>query len=137
VTILVGIIVVGATVQGPAETLRGVLALQLHPARLITDFTAVAGAGAAMANAALVALIGLVVLKINGIQISGPATAVVFTMLGFGLFGKTPINILPIIAGVYVSARVAGKPFAQYILIALFGPALAPMVSTLAVELAP
>lgn len=134
-SILILIIVVGAVVQGVAETFRGVLLLQLHAARLITDFSVVAGPGAAMVNAALVAGIGLVLLRVNRIQMSGPAFSIVFTMLGFGLFGKTPLNILPIILGVFISARLAGKKFNQYILIALFGTALAPVVSTIAVEL--
>jgi hypothetical protein len=125
----------GFASQGVADALRGVLFLQVHPARLITDFTVVAGPGAAMVNAALVAAIGLALLRINRIQMSGPAFSVVFTMLGFGLFGKTPLNVVPIILGVFISARLAGKGFNQYILIALFGTALAPVVSTIAVEL--
>ncbi|MEX2442544.1 MAG: DUF1576 domain-containing protein [Alkalispirochaeta sp.] len=134
-SILVLIIAVGLTAQGVVETLRGVLILQLHPARLITDYSVVAGPGAAMVNAALVAAIGLFLLRVNRIQMSGPALSVVYTMLGFGLFGKTPLTILPIILGVFVSARLAGKHFNQYILIALFGTALAPVVSAIAVEL--
>ncbi|MFW5826888.1 MAG: DUF1576 domain-containing protein [Alkalispirochaeta sp.] len=129
------IIAAGFAVQGGAATLQGVVHLQLHPARLITDFSVVAGPGAAMVNAALVALIGLFLLRLNKIQMSGPALSVVYTMLGFGLFGKTPLNILPIILGVFISARLEGKRFNQYILIALFGTALAPVVSALAVEL--
>jgi hypothetical protein len=43
---------------------------------------------------------------------------------------------MPIIAGVYVAAKISGKGFNQYILIALFGTALAPVVSTIALEVA-
>jgi hypothetical protein len=135
--ILLAIIGVGLAVQGFAETITGVWRLQLHAARLINDFTAIGGTGAALVNAALVAAIGLGLLRLNRIRISGPAVSAVFTMLGFGLFGKTPISALPIIAGVYVAAKISGKGFNQYILIALFGTALAPVVSTIAVELAP
>lgn len=133
--ILIGIVAAGFLVQGPIPTVTGLWDLQLHPARLINDFTAIAGTGATMVNAALVAAIGLSLLKLNGISISGPALAAVFTMLGFGLFGKTPINVLPIIGGVFLASRIAGRKFNQYILIALFGTALGPVVSTIAVEL--
>ena len=133
--ILLAIIAVGFLVQGPVPTIVGLWELQLHPARLINDFTAIAGTGATMVNAALVAAIGLSLLRINRIRISGPALAAVFTMLGFGLFGKTPVNVIPLIVGVFVAARIAGKKFNQYILIALFGTALGPVVSTIAVEL--
>ena len=60
--------------------------------------------------------------------------AAVFTMPGFGLFGKTPLNVLPLIAGVYLAAKVAGKSFREYILIALFGTALGPLVTMLILE---
>lgn len=108
--------------------------MQLHPARLINDFSAIGGTGATMVNAALVAAVGLLLVKVNGIRISGPSLAAVYTMLGFGLFGKTPTNIIPIIVGVYLAAKISGRGFNQYILIALFGTALAPVVSTIAVE---
>jgi len=54
---------------------------------------------------------------------------------GFGLFGKTPLNIAPIMVGVYLAARIAGKEFRDYSIIALFGTALGPLVSLLAFEL--
>ena len=107
----------------------------MHPARLVNDFTLAASDGAALVNATLVALIGLVLVRINGVRLSGPTVAAVFTMFGFGLFGKTPLNILPIMMGVFISARIAGKQFREYIIIALFGTALGPLVSLLAVEI--
>jgi hypothetical protein len=133
--VLVAIAAAGVIVDGPAATFRGLIDLQVHPARLINDFTIAAGDGAALFNAALVASIGLVLVRINGVTLSGPTVAAVFTMLGFGLFGKTPLNILPIIAGVWISARIAGKRFREYILIGLFGTALGPLVTLLALEL--
>jgi hypothetical protein len=134
-SILIAVAGVGVIVDGPSTTFDGLIDLQAHPARLINDFTAVAGDGAALLNAVLVASIGLLLVRINGVALSGPTLAAIFTMLGFGLFGKTPLNILPIIAGVWISARIAGKQFREYILIGLFGTALGPLVSLLAVEL--
>ncbi|MFP4329139.1 MAG: DUF1576 domain-containing protein [Spirochaetaceae bacterium] len=135
--ILLTILVGGAIYQGPADALEGLLEIQLHSARLVNDFSLIGGSGAAMMNASLVAIIGLLLLAANKISISGPSLAAVYTMLGFGLFGKTPVNILPVILGVYIAARASGRGFNQYILIALFGTALAPVVSTIAVELLP
>lgn len=135
--ILAALIAAGLAFQGPSQALSGLWELQLHPARLVNDFSAVGGTGATMINGALVAAVGLILLRINQIRISGPSLAAVFTMLGFGLFGKTPVNILPIILGVYLAAKLSGRGFNQYILIALFGTALAPVVSTVAVEILP
>ena len=136
IVILVACIGAGFAAQGFASTLQGVWYLQTHPARLINDFSVAAGDGAALVNAALVASIGLLLVRIHRISLSGPTVAAVFTLLGFGLFGKTPLNVIPIILGVAISARIAGKRFRDYILIGLFGTALGPLVSLLAVELA-
>jgi hypothetical protein len=134
--LLLGFIVAGILVDGPVEVWRGVVELQRHPARLVNDFTLAGGTGAALVNASVVALMGLGLVALLGVRLSGPTVAAVFTMFGFGLFGKTPLNILPIIGGVYVAARIAGREFREYTLIALFGTAVAPLVTLVAVELA-
>ncbi len=130
-----GFIIAGLLVDGPDAVFRGFIELQVHPARLLNDYTLAGGSGAALLNASLVALIGLGLVRLNDIRLSGPTIAAVFTLFGFGLFGKTPINILPVISGVYIAAGIAGKKFRDYIIIALFGTALAPLVSLLAFEL--
>jgi hypothetical protein len=132
--LLLGFAVSGVAVDGIAETVRGLWAVQIHPARLVSDFTEVGGSGAALVNASLVALVGLALVRITGVRLSGPTVAAVFTMFGFGLFGKTPLNILPLILGVAASARIAGRRLREYLLIAMFGTALAPLVTLLVVE---
>lgn len=131
---LLGVAAAGIIVQGPGDVWVGLLEIQRHPARLLNDFTLVGGDGAALVNAALVAAIGLFVVRITAVRLSGPTIAAVFTMLGFGLFGKTVVNILPILAGVYISARIARKTYRDYILMALYGTALGPLITALAVE---
>lgn len=125
---------VSIAVDGTAA-LSGFLRLQIQPARLISDFIMTEGIGAALLNSAAVGLIGFLLIRLTGTTLSGPTFAAVFTMMGFGLFGKTPVNILPILGGVYLSARFARKTFKEYIIIGLFGTALGPLVSTFAAEL--
>ncbi|MFW5686479.1 MAG: DUF1576 domain-containing protein [Spirochaetota bacterium] len=132
--LLVAAIVAGLAVQGTRDALAGVIAIQAHPARLLNDFTAVGGDGAALINAAIVALIGLALVALLRIRLSGPTIAAVFTMFGFGLFGKTPLNVIPIMIGVGISALIARKSLQEYILMALFGTALGPLATALAVE---
>jgi len=134
--VFLGFIALGVLLDGPADLWHGFLELQRHPARLVNDFTLAGGTGAALANASAVALMGLGLVALLGVRLSGPTVAAVFTMFGFGLFGKTPVNILPVIGGVYLAARIAGREFREYTLIALFGTAVAPLVTLLAVELA-
>jgi len=133
--ILGAFLATGFAVQGIPAALHGLWQLQIHPGRLLNDFTSIAGEGAALVNAALAAAIGLALVRANRVRLSGPTVAAVFTILGFGLFGKTPTNILPIILGVFLSAKLVGKRFNEYILIALFGTALGPLVTMLAFEL--
>lgn len=124
----------GLALDGPTQTLKGFLHLQVRGARLINDFTQ-AGAGSAMFNAALVGLVGLIIVFFSTISLSGPTIAAIFTMVGFGFFGKTPLNALPIIGGVWIAARLAHKTLGSYSLIALFGTALGPVVTFIMFEM--
>ncbi|MFO7941249.1 MAG: DUF1576 domain-containing protein [Bacillota bacterium] len=105
------------------------------PGVLITDYFVVGSIGAALVNAGLVGLAGLAVAALSGVPIRGYIVAAVFTMAGFSFMGKTIINIWPIFLGVWIYARTQGDDFGQYILNALFGTALAPLVSSVALQL--
>ncbi len=122
-------ILAGVIIDGPVNAFTQFYQLQFDPARLINDFVESSGFGGALINSALVGLIGLILILGNKVKISGPTFAAVLTLMGFGLFGKTVINIIPIIFGVYLAARYVEKEFKQYIIIALFGTALGPVVS--------
>lgn len=124
----------GFIYQGFLDTLKGLAILQLHPSRLLNDFTAVGGAGAALVNSAVVASVGLFFIRATKVRLSGPTIAAFFTMMGFGLFGKTPLNILPIIFGVFLAAKLARITFSEYILIALFGTAVGPITTFMITE---
>ncbi|MGL1892314.1 MAG: DUF1576 domain-containing protein [Spirochaetaceae bacterium] len=127
-------ILCGILIDGPKEVLKELIHIQLVPARLINDFIQIAGIGGSLANSALVGLCGLLIILKLKVKLSGPTFAAVFTLMGFGLFGKTVFNVLPIIFGVYLSGRFVGKEFKEYIIIALFGTALGPVVSFIAFE---
>ena len=116
ITVLAGFALAGVVEQGVLSSLKGFLELQIHPARLLNDYTLAGGEGAALLNASLVGLIGLVLVKLNRIRLSGPTVAAVFTMMGFGLFGKTTISLLPWRPPVFDSLDPVFKPQR------LFGP---------------
>lgn len=124
----------GLITDGPEKALKGFIQLQIQPGRLINDFIPVGGVGGTLINAALTGAVGLIIIIILKVQLSGPTYAAIFTIIGFGFFGKTPLNILPIIFGVYLSAKFARKMFREYIIIALFGTALGPLVSFIIFE---
>lgn len=132
-TILI-ILSFGLLAEGPVSALEGFLRLQTVPARLVSDFAAVASPGAALVNAGVMGMLGIGYLKLHKIRASGPTVAAVFIMAGFGLFGKTVLNCVPIMAGVALAALIAGKSPREYVLIGMFGTALGPIVSFIATE---
>jgi Protein of unknown function (DUF1576) len=107
----------------------GLLRILQSPGMLLSDYVEIGGVGAAMVNAGLVGMSGLLLAYLNGVLLSGPIIAAVFTMAGFGLFGKNVWTIWPIILGVALFSRVVQRPFKSYILVAMFGTALAPLVT--------
>ena len=135
IVLIVGTAVAGLASPSPAAAIRGFLVLQTIPTRLVHDFSVTGGPGGALLNASLMAALALFLVYICGVQLSGPTMAGVFTVMGFSLFGKTPFSVLPILLGIFLAAKVAGKPFKSYIMIALFGSALGPLVTTLVLEL--
>jgi hypothetical protein len=113
-----------------AETVpQGLLSIARAPGLLVSDYLAIGGLGAAFVNAGLVGLAGLLLSHFNNVRLSGPTISAVFTMAGFGFFGKNWWSIWPIILGVALFSRVTRHPFKSYILVALFGTALAPLVT--------
>ena len=95
----------------------------------VTDFINVANFGNTLINMGLVGLIGVVFIELLGGHYNGPTISGLFTMVGFASFGKHPLNILPIMVGVWL-----GSLFSIYetnapstVLAALFGTTLAPV----------
>ncbi len=108
---------------------NGISKIVFSPDTLITDYIQVGGHGAAFFNAGFLALIILYMLRRLKAILTGPAIAAVFTVAGFGLFGKNLYNIWPIIFGVWLYGKLKKESFKNNILIALFGTALSPIVS--------
>lgn len=135
IVLIVGTAIAGFASPSPAQAIRGFLVLQTIPTRLVHDFSVTGGPGGALLNAALMAALALFLVYICGVQLSGPTMAGVFTVMGFSLFGKTALSVFPILIGVFLAARVARKPFKNYIMIALFGSALGPLVTSLALDI--
>ncbi|SFH63740.1 DUF1576 domain-containing protein [Pisciglobus halotolerans] len=113
----------------PQEIWKGSLTILSSPANLVTDYFALANVGAALVNASLMTLKSLLLIRINKVRLSGPLLAAIITVAGFSLFGKNLYNSIPIIAGVMLYAKLTRSPFKDYLLAALFGSALGPLVS--------
>jgi hypothetical protein len=122
----------GLLVEPWPEIWAGGLRILASPGMLLSDYIEIGGLGATLVNAGLVGLSGLLLVYLNGVLLSGPTIAAILTMLGFGLFGKNVWSIWPVMAGVALFSRVARRPFKSYIIVALFGTALSPLVTHVA-----
>lgn len=127
-----GWICAGFFLDPPGEIWGGLRTIWLSEDTLITDYIEIAGAGAAFVNAGLVCLISLALLYFSGDPANGFTLVVMGLMAGFSLFGKNVVNILPILLGTWLYARIMKEPFAKYVSVALLATSLAPTVSFLA-----
>lgn len=117
--------------DSPRDIMAGMKQIIVSRSALITDYFELAGMGAAFFNAALVMLICTVLIMVEKIPFTGPTIAALLMNAGYGLWGKNPINILPILLGTYLYARLHHAHFGRYIYTALFGTCLAPFTTEL------
>ena len=78
-----------------------------HSGRAVADFILMDGPAPTMVNMALVGGIGfayLLALYPFGVRLNGPLVCCIFTMTGFGAFGKHPRNVLPVMGGAVLAA---------------------------------
>lgn len=113
----------------PKEIIMGMKKIVLSPSILLTDYMELANIGAALFNSGLIMLVAMALAKYNRVNMSGPVVAAIFTIGGFGLFGKNIYNIWSIFFGVYLFSLTQKTTFNRYIVIAFFGTALGPLVS--------
>ena len=100
-----------------------------HSGRLVTDFVFLNGFGVSLINMALLGLLSLGYILLVGGEINGPTIGGIFTVVGFGAFGKHIQNVWPILVGVFLSSllKVWDVSSTGAILAALFGTTLAPI----------
>ena len=60
------------------------------------------------------------------VRFTGLTMAAVFINVGYALWGKNPVNILPILLGTYLYAMVHGAQLSRYIYTGFLGPAWRP-----------
>ncbi len=117
--------------DAPGQIFAGLKEIVISRDALITDYFLLAGKGAAFFNAGVVLLICTALVMIYRIPFTGPTLAALFMNAGFALWGKNPVNILPVLFGTYLYSRLHGHHFGRYIYTALFGTCLAPLVTEL------
>lgn len=98
---------------------------------LITDYFELAGFGAAFFNAGVMLVIAVGMVELSEIPFTGLTLMAIFMNVGFAFWGKNPVNILPILFGTWIHAKLHRQRFARYIYTGFFAACLAPFVSEL------
>lgn len=124
------LLLTAALVSGsPAEIARGLKIIVFSRDALITDYFELAGYGAAFFNAAMILSICVGFVIVLKIPFTGLTMAALFINAGYGLWGKNPVNILPVLFGTWLYARMHKSHMSRYIYTALFGTCLSPFVT--------
>lgn len=115
----------------PMEILEGMKMIILSRDALITDYFKLAGYGAAFFNAALVLIIDIVIVRLVKLPYTGITMAAFFINVCYGFWGKNIINMMPVVAGTFLYAKIHKAPMGRYLYTALFGACLGPIVTEL------
>lgn len=130
------LIIFGLFMDSPQNILFGIKQIIIEPDLLITDYIGVGGLGASFVNSGLLTLLFILLLYRLKLELYGTAIAALFIIAGFSFFGKNLFNVWFIILGVYLYSRYQKETFSRYIYIALFGTALAPLITELLFNIA-
>ena len=123
------ITIFGLVLQTPGELLNGLWIIFTSPNVLVTDFIELAGMGPALVNAGILAFASMGMLLAFGHKPSSGTISNLWLIVGFALFGKHIVNVLPIFFGGFLYACFRRQPYSNSILTILVGSSLAPAVS--------
>ncbi|MCM1342781.1 MAG: DUF1576 domain-containing protein [Lachnospiraceae bacterium] len=115
--------------DSPGDILEGMGKILTSRSVLITDYFVVGGMGASFLNASLVLTLGIILVLVEKIPFSGPTMAALFMNAGYGLWGKNPMTVIPIVFGIQIYCRLHHIKMSRHIYTALYGTCLAPFVT--------
>lgn len=125
--LFVSMIVIGFVFNN--RSFRGYKKILQNSGKTVADYVTIGGLGLSLINMGLLGLLTIgYILLVKG-DLNGPIIGGIFTVVGFGAFGKHIKNTLPILFGVYVATlfQVWDTNSTGALLAALFGTTLAPI----------
>ncbi len=126
------VIIVGCIADTPQEIKYGFMRIIKSTSVLNTDYTVIGGLGATLINAGLCGILVLGIYYFNDMKLNGSLIMAFWSVFGFAFFGKNIVNILPIILGGFIYAKVHKESFTRYSLVTILSTTLAPVVSSVA-----
>ena len=108
---------------------KGLSHLFSHPGRLVSDFVASDGFPVTLINMGLLGFLSIAYVTLTGGTLNGPIIGGIFTVVGFGAFGKHVKNVIPVMAGIYLANMVFHWEVSSTtsLIAALFATTLAPI----------
>ena len=108
---------------------KGLGHLFAHPGRLVSDFVASDGFPVTLINMGLLGFLSTGYVILTGGTLNGPILGGIFTVVGFGAFGKHVKNVVPVMAGIYLANLLFMWEVSSIgsLLAALFATTLAPI----------
>ena len=128
ITILI-LMAFGFALQTPAQLIEGLYIIFTAPNILVTDYIAIAGLGPALVNAGILSLASVGMLLLFKHEPQSGTIGGLWLLVGFALFGKNILNVLPIYLGGLLYARFRRQPFNNSIMTILVASSMAPAVS--------
>ncbi|MCK4259685.1 MAG: DUF1576 domain-containing protein [Halanaerobiales bacterium] len=125
--IFVLMIIVGFYINN--KSFKGLRNIFQYHGRLVTDFIFLENFGITLINMGINGLVSMLYILLVGGALNGPTIGGIFTIVGFGAFGKHVKNILPIFLGVFIGSvtKIWSINEPAILLAALFGTTLAPI----------
>ena len=108
------------------EELKLILFSESH---LVTDYIAMTSVGSALLNSSLMTFVAISICYHYRVPITGGAVSAIFMVTGYGFFGKNLLNFIPIFLGVRLYSYFMNEPLKKFLLIALYGSSVSPIVS--------
>lgn len=114
-----------------ADALNGLWRIMIQPAQLTKDYflPELGGLSASMLNTALIAAVCTALTLLPGARITGATALGWFLTVGFGTYGMNLLNMLPLMLGVLLYAKLKRRPFGEFANFAMFSTGLAPLVT--------
>ena len=113
------------------DMLPGFARILTGQAQLTKDYfkPELGGLSASMLNTALLAAICTGLAHLPGVQVTGATALAWFLTVGFGTYGMNPLNMLPLVLGVFAYSKIRREPFSKNVNFAMFATGLSPIIT--------
>lgn len=93
------------------------------------DYVVFSGFGTTLINMSILGVISTLYIILVGGELNGPVIGGIFTVVGFGAYGKNPKNVIPVMLGVFLASFFSLHDISSEIILlaAIFGTTLAPI----------